>query len=516
MNTYPIPVRQAPMMRALIALAILAFPAVFSVWSFKTYGHADLSVIIPTRSDEVDYWQECRSFERAGFHSGYFTLDESTPVLGFSPYGWHGPVFPMLVGSLARIWGSVPLNAAMPFNLAWLTACLAAFLLLVRPGVRHLCRLFFFLAGLAGLYWYMPSFFQEPYHCGIAFVLAGLFLRLYVVENRAFWFWAVFFLLFGAAYLRVSWAVFFFPLMISVFPSSRKGRVLAIAASFASMAAAYMLYQYTTAPFSLGVGRNYALDFLLGKTSLTHTVWLFIELAIEQVQEYISGFQLVGNTELLLIVAWFFFATLLLLWKKRYHSDDPYNKGVLDQVFWMHLLGLGGLLFLEIVYYGIEPRVLVPHFIVSFVVLMHFLEHSFLQTAFIIFQIAIFPIAFQHYPDRIHSLANNVTERERLLDFERFIKPMIAYKPNGNRWCNTVLIGQLGWPVEIMGFEPGLGTSFYSGNKDKTISTNNMKSRYFIAVDDSQVAALQKNDAFQFIAHTALGDLYLNKRCKCY
>jgi hypothetical protein len=499
--------------RTMIALAIAIYPILFSVWSYHIYGHADIGNIIPVKSDEIDYWLQCRSFHKAGFHSGYFTLDETTPPLSFSPYGWHGPAFPILVGTFAKLWGGITPSAALPFNLAWLTASLVVFLALTRPGLRHLCLLFFFVIGLARLYWYMPSFFQEPYHCGIAFVLAAFFLHLYASKRRLYWFGITFLALFYAAYLRVSWAVFFFPLMISVFPASRKGRIFALAAGFVSLTAVYVLYQYSAAPYSLGVGRNYALNFLLGKSSLLQTIHSFFSLTTDQVQDYLSSFYPDEHTEMLLIILWFFSGSFLLL--RKMSADDISSRHNNDtiHVFWLHIFGVGGLIFLEIIYYGLESRVLIPHFILSFVVIMHQVKRSYVLTLFVIIQIAIFPIFFQFFPDRIYPLANNVTERERFVDFGRFIKPLVSYKSNKNKWCNTILFGRVEWPVEIMAFEPGLGTSFIT-LEQKPLGQD-VKSRFVFLANDTQASLIKKSNDFQFIAHTAMGDLYLNNQCQC-
>ena len=125
-------------------------------------------------NDQVVYFLSSQAFDKAGFNAGYFTMDEEAARASFSHFDPHGPVFPMLYGTLARCVGLSYASGPI-FNVVLLSAALAAWCLLVRPGQA----LVLWTAVLFLTYWpyyaFVYSWMQETTHLAIAVVLAGLF-----------------------------------------------------------------------------------------------------------------------------------------------------------------------------------------------------------------------------------------------------------------------------------------------------------------------------------------------------
>jgi hypothetical protein len=66
---------------------------------------APITAYRPLISDEVTYWHQAFTFSVAGFHGGYYTLDEVTNPSGVTPFGPHGPGFPVLYGLAGTVVG---------------------------------------------------------------------------------------------------------------------------------------------------------------------------------------------------------------------------------------------------------------------------------------------------------------------------------------------------------------------------------------------------------------------------
>src|SRR5467141_2945707 len=109
------------------AIGVAALPAVeVSILLYVFFRRRLLDHIPGVINDAIDYWLEAQAFRYAGFHGGYFTIDERPAPWSFSHFGSHGPLFPMIHGTLGRLFGWHPYSIPL-FHLAFVTAALLFF-----------------------------------------------------------------------------------------------------------------------------------------------------------------------------------------------------------------------------------------------------------------------------------------------------------------------------------------------------------------------------------------------------
>ena len=137
-----------------------------------------LRAFVPNRwNDSVGYWHQIKSFSRVGFACGQYGWNETGAPIGALHYDVHGPLFPMLYGSLASVFGWAPWSAFL-YNWAIVAAGVVIFGALTSLTPRQLLL----LGGVVCCSWTLPLYLlspnQEPVHVAAAFVFAGVFGRL--------------------------------------------------------------------------------------------------------------------------------------------------------------------------------------------------------------------------------------------------------------------------------------------------------------------------------------------------
>src|SRR5262245_6642671 len=86
----------------LIAVVIVLVTALGLVRWF--YG-VPLSAFRPVFNDETSYWHQAFTFSKVGFSGGYYTTGELLNRSGITPFGPHGPGFPILYGAFGVLFG---------------------------------------------------------------------------------------------------------------------------------------------------------------------------------------------------------------------------------------------------------------------------------------------------------------------------------------------------------------------------------------------------------------------------
>jgi hypothetical protein len=219
--------------RILLVAALLAAPAFVVTTTLALRLDATLDNCGPVGDDEFHYWDEIASFAAVGLNGGYFVADEEPARQSWTHFGPHGPVFPVLYGSMARVlgWGSA---SGPVFNLLLLAAGSLVWLLLVRPDTQHLVVAVFLWATFWPCLLYVPATMQECLHFALAFVLAGLAHRAVNGrdrDGRSFWpFLAV---VAFASTLRITWALLLPVWAVAAWPSLGRRSRTAILATIA-------------------------------------------------------------------------------------------------------------------------------------------------------------------------------------------------------------------------------------------------------------------------------------------
>jgi hypothetical protein len=198
--------------RVILAICLLISP--FALVQFmllwrlhSTFADCDAVVM----DDECHYWNEIDTFRTVGLDGGYFVDAEKTAPAPWTHFGPHGPVFPVLVGMFARVFGWGTASGAI-FNILALASSILLWLALVRPDAKHLAAALFVVSTFWPCLLYLPATLQEALHCAIAFVLAGLAQKAVNgsgPDARSFWPFLIAVTL--ASLLRITWALVLIP-----------------------------------------------------------------------------------------------------------------------------------------------------------------------------------------------------------------------------------------------------------------------------------------------------------------
>jgi hypothetical protein len=238
----------------LIGAFVCAQPTVVSIL-LATRFNATLADCAPNRADplfndEVHYWNEVAAFAGAGFGGGYFVINEHPAPATWTHFGPHGPGFPVLYGSLARLFGWRDGSGPQFNGLVVLLGALSWFLL-CRPDHRRLATATVLLASFwPGLLW-LPATMQESLHLAIGLVLAGLASRALGGGRAGALATQLFFVVAAAgALIRVTWALVLVPLAcVAPRAVSRRYRLLILAEAAATSGCLWVAYRWLCSPY---------------------------------------------------------------------------------------------------------------------------------------------------------------------------------------------------------------------------------------------------------------------------
>lgn len=219
------------MRRLLLAAVLLAAPvAVVSAVLWRHHAtllNCTLNRSDPKYNDESHYWAEVQCFATAGFRGGYFVMNEKTPPLRALHFGPHGPGFPVVYGSLARVLGWGPVSGPL-FNLLVVAAGTLIWLALCRPGAGQLGVVAFLVAGFWPLLLFIPATMQESLHFAFAFALAGLASRSIREEGRGAATLAFPVAVALASLVRLTWCLLLPAWALAAFRGNARGRRYAL------------------------------------------------------------------------------------------------------------------------------------------------------------------------------------------------------------------------------------------------------------------------------------------------
>lgn len=157
--------------------AIILMPWLLTLILTGVILKSNLMKYHPAWSDEVIYWQEIATFKEVGFKGGYFSIGENVAASPFSHFGTHGPVFPVLYGSMGRILGWTRTSGPV-INLIVVSLALMILLLLNKPGKIQSIFILLTLVFAYPLLLYLPTTMQEGLIQAFAIVLAVFIIRL--------------------------------------------------------------------------------------------------------------------------------------------------------------------------------------------------------------------------------------------------------------------------------------------------------------------------------------------------
>lgn len=160
-----------------VSVVVALMPAIIMLVLLAGVAGVATSALAPLLNDEYWHWHQIRTFAVTGFSGGYYTWNENPAALSFIHFGFWGPGFPLLYGSVARLVGWET-SSALWYNLVAVTGALMLFCGVNRLSYRQLGLTAAVVATFWPLYHYLPTTMQTALHIAIAIAMAARFAPL--------------------------------------------------------------------------------------------------------------------------------------------------------------------------------------------------------------------------------------------------------------------------------------------------------------------------------------------------
>jgi len=478
---------------AWLLLAGLPF-AVSQVAAFTLFGGAVTRAVAYAPNDEIAYWNQIAAFERAGFGGGYTTVEEQPSPATFSHFGPHGPMFPMLYGSAARLVGWRSTSGPL-FGLIAIGAGAAVFSALAEVPLIG-------TAVLVGTFWplaiALPHTMQEPLHYAFAFLLAGLSVRVLATDTPGTAVLVVTAVTLSLTSLvRPVWALLAIPLGWHVGRLRRTNGAWYGAASGLTFAVVtYFAFMMLAAPYPYS-SRLFA---GLREAPVRALVGLADHMVREAPREWFSTnaepLELVVRCELLLTAV----GALLLA---RRAATDIANRRRYAFVATVAVLLVGAVLAVGEIGTWRDYRTITP--VLLMLLLIAAATRTRMMWGIVVLHIAAAGAALHEFRDA----HEDRFAKARIADVETFaaaIAPHIRFDPSTSAWGNTVLINVERYTFLLLGLPHGIGASAVLSWDRVTLPP---RSRYLLLGPDERTR-LGARVRLRRLTSTPLGELYEN------
>lgn len=490
-------------------LLLTAFPGLATLALVAYYYDVSLATFLPSVNDEINYWHEILSFASHGFNSGYYTVEEIPAAAAFTPFGCHGPVFTMIYGVAARLFGWTTSSPPL-FNLALITGSLVLFFLLARPDKSRL----FLVAAVILTFWplliYIPSMFQETFHFAVALLLAAMMHLVYTRNEtdahapiiKGF----LFFILLTASLVRPTWSLLFPVVMLACSRRRSKTAVAVLLTGGAALTAAFhAIYIWFSAPFPVGFAHNMI---LLGRTSAAQAITYASAHFVSNLERLLH---LRGDFALETYQRWQAVALVLIalvlfsLQKIKGRSMAVRDRTGEDYLF--HVMNLGPVLVIILLLYELvdlkDFRVIAPHLLLS-LLLLALMDRRRLTLALVASYLVLgfsFPVLYRyvHYRHFIH-------EAHDPAEFKNQIESVVFHE-NASRWDNSILIDVSDYRYYLTALPAGIGINFVM---DWTYLRSPIRSRY-ILIPPRLHDAVRNRANLKLVSTGKFGNLYENR-----
>jgi hypothetical protein len=479
-----------------------------------------------TLNDERYYWLQIATFSQHGFSGGYFSYAEVASA-SFSHFGAHGPIYPMLFGSIARVVGWHYYSPAL-FHLIILTIAIASyahFTNLRRPQL---------IAGALVFVTFWPLMFftatamEEGLHYTFACVFAIIFYHVAVKKRKlsrpARMASLLFFLL--ASLLRPTWAFLFLPFFVYTGGRFPFGVILSFFKAGMAILGSFGLSTYLTAPYPYGF-----VAVLRNTHGLRGQLHLVRQNAISNVEKFLSlksfpnwtALQQLQHNQVLTFLVIFCCAalmagTLFVLRHSRYRETIRWHPRELPEFpLFFHVVNLGAVTVTVLGLYDVglwrDYRTIAPHLLLTILLLVTMQKRLWLivPVAFIISNLLFAPAYLADF--RVYRASTYSGDEQKAQAFHRAVATIVRYEPNKNPWCNTILSSRPNGealPPEILGVPDGIAVSVdYRGGM-----TTRLRSRYLLSSEETY-NTLKPRTHLVFVTKTSYGNLYRNLDAGC-
>ena len=488
---------------ALFCIAIVPVLVIVLVrWCFGV----PISAFRPFLSDEISYWHETLTFSTVGFRGGYYTWGEMTNAAGVTPFGPHGPGFPVAYGMFGRLFGwyrhsPVVLNLAAIACAAWLWTSVS------RLSASRTMLAAAVLATFWPMMLWAPTGMQEALHHAGAIAMAGFFTQALGSAPRR-WVNAIGWIALAAlSFIRPTWLVLM-PLWGFATAHAQGRRAIAISIGWSLLLAigVLLLYSRTTAPFPTGFFFLRVLDRAEGISKIWGNLHFNLLRTIEP-GEY-------KFVEVLFRVQyWLWLAaatTIAIVLRRRRSGAGPVPST-------MHLavgtaamaVALALMLILYTLTNWAEHRVLSAFllFAVMLCVAVPGKPAMLLVSALLASNLATAkPFVDSFSAERSD---NFVWDRRGSYELADAIDGRIVYRPDATRWCNTLLTSQ--YPPHLIVVPAGFGLSIVREPNEMKLPPRS----HFLLLDEAARADFSGPIHVQPLVTLAYGTLYVNLDSGC-
>jgi hypothetical protein len=470
---------------------VVGSPALGTAGLLRYCGYSLRNYVPGFPNDETIHYLEVQAFATRGFASGYFGLEEHAAPASFNRLGYHGPLYAIIYGTLARPFG-MSYALATYLNVGVLTAAIVAYLWLTRPSNATLLLLAAFLLTYWPFYGTVFSWMQEAFHCALAVLLAGLFtalLRDPPPRRQRVLFAVTLLVVCLASLIRISWALLFPPVFL-LGPGATTGwqKVRAVGLACVTILACMKVFQLLCAPFVSESWPPFSRTSFLMNKLLTGEAGaaLIREHFLSNFADFLMYFR-IGHV----LVAGVFIQCLLFLLAVaaiQLRDEVAVLRGTeparTDR--WLALVGYNQVVITaaSLIIYVIRneggPRLFAIHLLLGLLVAVNAPRRSLR---------ALLPLAL--VLNLLLAVPSLVFLRDRYYYFERFngrrpvdafhagIGRLMAFDPRADGWANTVLSDRV--PMEFAGLPAGMGLEYYV---DPRFLNRPVRSRYIIAPAD--------------------------------
>ena len=436
----------------LFAILTIVSPLIITIALTKILFQSDLAHYGLIWNDEIQYWLEINGYRLIGSNTGYFSVEELISSASFSHFGTHGPVYPMFMGTLARIFGWSLISGPI-YNLAFIMVGATLFFLLARPNFKKAIYIFIFMLVLYPVLSYIPSTMQESFHHGMAFAIGGVLIAVSSTKQPSRWLVILgFCLIFFASLIRVTWSLVFFPYLWLISGGGKdKQRLIALATAAGMVVLSFGLYIYWTSSFPDA--------FLFKALNVSpFTGFNMMVMVLRNIRDNLVNFFSFAETSNILEILQRYLILLILatsaifVYKKKF-------------IFLIPLFILGLETIITIVAYDVRSfrdfRTLSPFLIISVLFMIEYSKTRIVRLPlwfFLAVNLFFYPAFIKTYQTELH--VNRYVDNASLPP-DNELSQMFKHLPfnaNEDPWCNSLLTTDI-FSREMLALSPGIGVN---------------------------------------------------------
>jgi hypothetical protein len=490
---------------------VAGVPIVVVALIWQSFG-VPVASFRPFINDEVTYWHQAATFAAAGFGGGFYTSAEVTNPSGLTPFGAHGPGFPLVYGLFGALFTWRPFSPVAA-NLVFVSLAVWLCLSLARATTVRALLLAALLCTFWPLLFWAPTAMQESLHHAGAVAMAGCVagvLRPQPSRAARVLGWI---LLAALAFIRPSWLVVMPVWAVAVTWGRRPGVIVAALVGAVALALTVLVaYGRTAAPFvppffflratSGGLGVATLLDNLSANLRMTADLS-----AYEPVEVLLRAQYWIWLAVATVI------AVVALMRRSSDMSSTPRGGDAAPHLA-AGAVAMAGALGLMLVLYTLtnatEHRVLSAFllFAAALAALAPGRAAPVLAVALVASNLVTASTFLQAFTEERQ--ANFVWDRRPQRELQTALATAgIAFRPGEDRWCNTLLVSQ--FPPFLTAVPPGIGLSVVREPDQLTLP---MRSRYAL-LDERALADFARAPRIEPLARLPYGMLYRNLDAEC-